>query len=90
MTRNAYGSQLYSFIDDITVFLDNQQRRDITATFIRAPQINTYGSNVEVLASYKNIPVAIRQGNHIGLTFHPELNDVILFHQLAFGNILNN
>ena len=88
ITRNAYGPQLYSFIDNLTVILDNQQRLNIDATFIRAPQINTFGSNVEVLASYNNIPVAIRQGLHIGLTFHPELNNVILFHQLAFGNSL--
>ena len=89
VTRNAYGPQSYSFVNnDLTVKFDDQLRT-ITATFIRAPQINTVKSDVEVLALHNNIPVAIRQGRHIGLTFHPELNGISLFHQLAFGNFLN-
>lgn len=84
VTRNAYGRQLDSFVDDLTVSFDGQQQT-IAATFIRAPQINAIESNVEILARYNNMPVAVRQGHHIGLTFHPELNDVSLFHQLAFG-----
>jgi pyridoxal 5'-phosphate synthase pdxT subunit len=84
VTRNAYGRQLNSFVDDLTVSFDGQQKT-IAATFIRAPQINAIESNVEVLARYNDMPVAVRQGHHIGLTFHPELNDVSLFHQLAFG-----
>lgn len=88
VTRNAYGRQLDSFVDDLTVSFDNQQQT-IAATFIRAPQIDAVESNVEILASYNNKPVAVRQGHHIGITFHPELNDVSLFHQLAFGGALN-
>ena len=88
ITRNAYGPQSYSLIDNLTVIIDNKRSLNIDVTFIRAPQINTFESNVEVLASYNNMPVAIRQGHHIGLTFHPELNNVILFHQLAFGHAL--
>jgi 5'-phosphate synthase pdxT subunit len=84
VTRNAYGRQLDSFVDDLTVSFDRQQQT-IAATFIRAPQINAIESNIEILASYNAQPVAVRQGRHIGLTFHPELNDVSLFHQLAFG-----
>lgn len=84
VTRNAYGRQLDSFVDDLTVQYDGQQQT-IPATFIRAPQINEVGANVEVLARYKDLPIVVRQGRHIGLTFHPELNDVGLFHQIAFG-----
>jgi 5'-phosphate synthase pdxT subunit len=84
VTRNAFGRQLYSFVDDLTVNLAGHQKT-IAASFIRAPQINAVGPNVEILACYNNEPVAVRQGLHIGLTFHPELNDVTLFHQLAFG-----
>jgi 5'-phosphate synthase pdxT subunit len=83
VTRNAYGRQLASFIDDLTVDIVNHQQT-IAACFIRAPRINATGPGVEVLARYNNEPVAVRQGRHIALTFHPELNDVTLFHQLAF------
>lgn len=88
VTRNAYGRQLDSFANDLTVDLTDHQQT-IAASFIRAPRINTVGTDVEVLAHYNNEPVAVRQGRHIGLTFHPELNDVTLFHQLAFGNSVN-
>jgi pyridoxal 5'-phosphate synthase pdxT subunit len=83
VTRNAYGRQLDSFEDKLTVNIDERQAT-IAATFIRAPKINDIGSDVEVLARYNNEAVAIRQGKHIGLTFHPEVNGVTLFHQLAF------
>lgn len=86
VSRNAYGRQQNSFVDQLTVNVDDQQK-SITATFIRAPQITRVGSNVEVLASHNTMPVAVRQGHHIGLTFHPELNNVSLFHQLAFGGV---
>jgi len=88
VSRNAYGRQQNSFIDELMVNVDDQKKR-VTATFIRAPQITTLGSDmdIEVLASYNTMPVAVRQGHHIGLTFHPELDDVSLFHQLAFGGV---
>lgn len=82
VTRNAYGRQCESFIDEIVV-----NEKHIMASFIRAPKINTVGANVEVLSEYENTPVAIRHGLHFGLTFHPELNDVTLFHKLAFGGV---
>jgi 5'-phosphate synthase pdxT subunit len=88
VTRNAFGRQLDSFVDDLTVNLAGHQQT-IAASFIRAPQINTVGPDVEILAYYNNAPVAVRQGHHLGLTFHPELNDITLFHQLAFGGNSN-
>ena len=84
VTRNAYGRQLDSFVDTLTVDLKDRQEV-IAASFIRAPKINKLGLGVEVLASYNNEAVAVRQGKHIGLTFHPEQGDVTLFHQLAFA-----
>jgi len=88
VTRNAFGRQLDSFVDDLMVNLAGHQQT-ISASFIRAPQINSVGPDVEVLACYNDDPVAVRQGLHIGLTFHPELNNVTLFHQLAFGGNSN-
>jgi len=81
--RNAYGRQIESFTDNLVVNYGNREEI-IPATFIRAPQITATGPEVEVLAQYRHQPVAVRQGRHIGLTFHPELDDVTLFHQMAF------
>ncbi|MDH5358664.1 MAG: pyridoxal 5'-phosphate synthase glutaminase subunit PdxT [Gammaproteobacteria bacterium] len=85
VTRNAYGRQLDSFLDELEVNIDGK-KHTIAASFIRAPIINVVGSDVEVLAHYHGEPVAVRHGRHVGLTFHPELNDVTLFHQLTFGS----
>ena len=69
--RNAWGSQVDSFEADLTV----AQLGDLPfrGVFIRAPRIEDVGSGVEVLARLGDEPVAVRQGSHIGLTFHPEM-----------------
>lgn len=84
VSRNAYGRQLDSFTDALELSVAQQQQQ-VAARFIRAPRIHAVGTDVEVLANYNGEPVAVRQGQHIGLTFHPELDDITLFHQLAFG-----
>lgn len=81
--RNAYGRQVDSFCEDLPVHL-NGQARSIRATFIRAPRISSLETGVEILSTYQDDPVAVRQGRHIGLAFHPELNRVTLFHEQAF------
>lgn len=47
----------------------------IPLTFIRAPQITETDKGVEALVSVDGTPVAVRFGNQIGITFHPELDD---------------
>ena len=59
------------------------------AVFIRAPRIVAVGENVYVVARYGQEPVAIRQGNLLGLTFHPELTDDLRIHQ-AFLKLVDN
>ena len=81
--RNAYGRQVFSFDEQIQVNVGDETQL-ITATFIRAPKITATGANVEILASHNGFPAAVRQGRHIGLTFHPELDDITLFHEFAF------
>ncbi len=83
--RNAYGRQMYSFIDDVTVSTDEGENR-IRATFIRAPKITKIGQSVSVLSYHDDNPVVVKQGKHIGLSFHPELDKVTLFHKIAFLN----
>ncbi len=83
VTRNAYGRQVASFSDNLQVRL-NGNSENIESTFIRAPQVSYCGKDVEILAEYNNQPVAVRQHRHIALAFHPELDNVTVFHQLAF------
>jgi len=76
--RNAYGSQIDSFEDDIDV----QDAGTMHAVFIRAPIIESVGDDVEVLASRRDHPVVVRQGTVIAATFHPELADETGLHRM--------
>lgn len=67
--RNGYGSQIDSFEDDVDV----SGVGTMHAVFIRAPIIESVGDGVEVLASCRDRPVVVREGNVIAATFHPEL-----------------
>ena len=77
--RNIFGPQRDSFEADLAVKGFNKPYR---AVFIRAPGIVEAGSNVEILASIGETMVAVRQGNMLGLAFHPELTDDLRFHQV--------
>lgn len=81
--RNAYGRQVHSFTDSLNVSFSGKSKL-IKATFIRAPKISRIGKAVNVVGKYKNEPVAVMQGHHLGLAFHPELNGVTLFHEFIF------
>ena len=70
--RNAYGSQLDSFVTDLKVAGFKQA---LPAVFIRAPRIEKCAKNVDILASYKNHPVLVRQKHLLAASFHPELTD---------------
>lgn len=69
--RNAYGRQLASH-QAIAEFAGIGY---VPMTFIRAPLIESVGPDVAVLARVDHGIVAVRQGNQLGLTFHPELDD---------------
>jgi 5'-phosphate synthase pdxT subunit len=68
VARNAWGRQVDSF----------EATADDTGTplvFIRAPRIVEVGPGVAVVERLRGEPVAVRQGNVVGATFHPELAD---------------
>ncbi len=71
--RNAFGRQLQSFEADLSV--EGIGEEPLRAVFIRAPWVERHGSGVEVLASYGEHPVAIREGGVLACAFHPELTD---------------
>lgn len=60
----------------------------IPLTFIRAPQITSVNEGVETLVSIEGAPVAVRFGNQIGITFHPELDDDNTLYQF-FLDLIN-
>jgi 5'-phosphate synthase pdxT subunit len=77
--RNAFGPQKESFEADLDIKgLDKPYR----AVFIRAPVIVDVGKGVDVLARIDNHIVAARQGNMMGVAFHPELTDDVRVHRI--------
>ena len=67
--RNAFGSQLDSFESEIE-FDGNPAK----VAFIRAPIVERVGKGVEVLSTLPNgAVVAVRSGNVLATSFHPEL-----------------
>lgn len=71
--RNAFGSQKESFQTEVNLILEESKEQPFPAIFIRAPRIREIGSKVQVLGKLKQEPVLVRQGLHLGSTFHPEL-----------------
>jgi 5'-phosphate synthase pdxT subunit len=72
--RNAFGRQVQSFESDLELSGLNGGG-PLRAVFIRAPWVDEYGEDVEVLAEIEGHPVAVRQGHILGVAFHPELTD---------------
>lgn len=78
--RNAYGGQRESFEADVQVPALGPD--PVSVAFIRAPAIEAIGPEVEVLARHAGTPVAVRQGLHLALTFHPEITGDPRLHAL--------
>lgn len=78
--RNAFGRQADSFTTTLDLSLDQKRKKQVPAFFIRAPRICSIGSDVETLATFEGEPVLIRQGHHLGATFHPELTEDSTIH----------
>jgi len=79
--RNAFGRQADSFETPLPVVgLDDP----FPAVFIRAPVVESVADGVEVLATWEDRPVAVRQGPVVGTAFHPELTEDSRVHDLAF------
>jgi 5'-phosphate synthase pdxT subunit len=77
--RNAFGSQVESFETDLDFAgLDSPLR----AVFIRAPVVTSLGAGVQRLACVGEDVVAVRSGNCLATSFHPELTDDLRLHKL--------
>ena len=82
--RNAFGRQVDSFEADLIV--DALGPEPLRTVFIRAPWVEAVGPDVEILASVRasdghDHVVAVRQGNALATSFHPEVTDDIRVHR---------
>ncbi|MFF4245328.1 pyridoxal 5'-phosphate synthase glutaminase subunit PdxT [Streptomyces sp. NPDC001822] len=69
--RNAFGRQNESF--EAAVEVDGVPGGPVDGVFIRAPWVESVGAGAEVLATHGGHIVAVRQGNALATSFHPEL-----------------
>ncbi|HZS74369.1 MAG TPA: pyridoxal 5'-phosphate synthase glutaminase subunit PdxT [Candidatus Nitrosotalea sp.] len=77
--RNAFGRQKDSFESEIS--MDNIGIKKFQGVFIRAPSIIETGKDVEVLSKFNEKIIAVKQGNIIGTSFHPELTGDLSLHK---------
>jgi 5'-phosphate synthase pdxT subunit len=83
--RNAFGRQVRSFEADLEI--TGVAGGPVHAVFIRAPWAAETGRGVEILAEVDGHPVAVRQGNIVAISFHPELSGEPRVHELLLGLI---
>lgn len=81
--RNAFGRQLRSFEADLE--FEGMPGGPVHAVFIRAPWVAEHGPEVQVLAAVDGHPVAVRQGNVLAVSFHPELSGETRLHELLLA-----
>ncbi|MGY1809221.1 pyridoxal 5'-phosphate synthase glutaminase subunit PdxT [Blastococcus sp. SYSU D00669] len=91
--RNAFGRQVDSFESDVVVA--GLTGGPVHAVFIRAPWVEEAGERVEVLGRVEGGPadgriVAVRQGNLVATSFHPELTGDRRVHALFVDLVRQN
>jgi pyridoxal 5'-phosphate synthase pdxT subunit len=77
--RNAFGRQRESFETDLSI--DSLEGGSFHAIFIRAPVASHAGDGVTVLSRLDQGIVAVEQGRHMALSFHPELGRDTRLHE---------
>jgi 5'-phosphate synthase pdxT subunit len=87
--RNSYGRQVDSFESSVELdwpLLDMSATEPaLPAWFIRAPRILSPGPDVQVVGRYEGEIIAVRQGNILAITFHPELSRDTRLHAAVLG-----
>jgi len=77
--RNAFGRQRDSFESEIP--MEKIGIPKFHGVFIRAPSIIEAGKDVEILSKFNEKIIAVKQGNIIGTSFHPELTGDLSLHK---------
>jgi 5'-phosphate synthase pdxT subunit len=83
--RNGYGRQVDSFETALPIPAIGAE--PFNAVFIRAPLVERTGRSVEVLAEVDGKPVAVAQGPHLALSFHPEMTHDDRLHRLFLSRL---
>ena len=85
--RNTYGRQKDSFECPIDIF-----GKKYLGVFIRAPALDSYNhskEDIKVLSVLDDEIIAIQQGPHIAISFHPELTEDTLSHEHFIDGVIN-
>jgi len=81
--RNAFGRQVDSFEADLE--FKGISAPKVRGVFIRAPWVESFGLNVDVLATVEiqgnTHPVAVQEGKVLATAFHPELTGDFRVHR---------
>ena len=77
--RNSFGRQKDSFEAEIS--LEPIDIPSFQGVFIRAPAVLRTGSGVETLGKFNEKIIAVKQGNILGTSFHPELTRDVSLHK---------
>ena len=85
--RNTFGRQRDSFESEIS--MEKIGIPKFQGVFIRAPSIVETGKNVDIISKFNEKIVAVKQGNIIGTSFHPELTDDLSLHKY-FVNLIRS
>ncbi|QEU95654.1 pyridoxal 5'-phosphate synthase glutaminase subunit PdxT [Streptomyces kanamyceticus] len=86
--RNAFGRQNESF--EASVAVNGVAGDPVEGVFIRAPWVESVGAEVDVLAEHEGHIVAVRQGNALATSFHPELTGDHRIHALFVDMVRGN
>ena len=79
LERNSFGRQRESFEADVS--MDSINIPKFRGVFIRAPSVSEAGSDVQVLSKFNEKIIAVKKGNIIGTSFHPELTRDVSLHK---------
>lgn len=84
--RNAFGNQTASFEVDLEF---SGVEGLVHAAFIRAPIITRVGESADIVASLKDgRVVGVRQGNRLGISFHPEVTGEDRIHSYFYDALV--
>jgi 5'-phosphate synthase pdxT subunit len=86
--RNAYGRQVDSFETELS--FPSLGEESFRGVFIRAPVIQKVEAGVETLCRLNGHAVAVKQGNMLACSFHPELTDDLRLHKYFLDFILGD
>ncbi len=87
LERNSFGRQKQSFEADVSLDLIGIPK--FNGVFIRAPSVSEVGSDVEILSKFNEKIVAVKKGNVIGTSFHPELTQDVSLYKYFVSMIQN-